>query len=201
MQKPELFTRRARLTAATTLLAVLLAAVVAYAAGASPARHKPRGSSPAARSAAKLVYVNPSDARPVVTLKHGRDLSVIISDGAKCVVMRRGVRPVTASCVGAHTASGAGEGTISVNDECGSAGKNLMEVTGLAPEDASAVRLLMSDGTSHTGSITDGVFSFEGTNPGPQEPYPTGIEWVRGQESTPAEQWPVAGRQFCEPAE
>lgn len=91
---------------------------------------------------------------------------------------------------------------IAVTDECSISGKNRMEIVGIAPEQASSVKLVYSDASSKTTPVVEGAFAFNGTNPGQSEPYPTAVEWL-GSEGTNdgAASLPVVEDEFCLPAE
>ena len=124
----------------------------------------------------------------------------LVSNAAtKCLVRSLGSRFAGETC--AATAEIAEGHATSVGDECGPAGKNLMEITGLAPEGVLSVRLISSDGASRSTPVVNGAFKFDGTNPVAGSAYPTGIEWLGSEGSRVGMAGlPVAGDQFCEPA-
>jgi hypothetical protein len=136
-----------------------------------------------------------SDAKPAFTLANGAVGSTVSDGSTTCLVLTiRGHD-------GATCASPAGivEGHgISVADECGAGGRNLMEIAGLAPDKTQSVRLRSSDGTSQSTLVVNGAFKFDGTNPAAGEPYPTNVEWIGdGGATTGSAGLPVKGDQFC----
>jgi hypothetical protein len=143
--------------------------------------------------------LNASEAQPLFTLANGESVGFVSNAATKCLVRSRGSRFAGETCAGsAEIAEGR---ATSVGDECGPAGRNLMEITGLAPEGVLGVRLISSDGASRTTPVLSGAFKFDGTNPVAGGPYPTGIEWVGsdgGRAGTAG--LPVQGDQFCESA-
>ena len=142
--------------------------------------------------------LNTSEAKPLFSLANGERVGLVSNDVTKCLVRSLGGRFAGETC--ATTAEIAEGHAISVGDECGSTGKNLMEITGLAPEGVVSVRLISSDGTSQSTSVVSGAFKFDGTNPVAGGPYPTGIEWLGSDASRVGTAGlPVAGDQFCEP--
>ncbi len=138
-----------------------------------------------------------SNAVPVLSLKNGDVVSLLVGSGTKCLVRTTAGHIVGESCA-RETTLAAGQG-ISVSDECGTSGHNLMEIIGLAPEGATGVRLKNSDGTSKTTFVVDGAFKFDGTNPGPSEAFPVGVEWLESGVSGAAG-LPIVGDEFCLPA-
>jgi hypothetical protein len=140
------------------------------------------------------------NAVPIFTLANGQDVGLLVDAEAKCLLRTLNGRIAGETCA-TDAAIPAGEG-ITVNDECGSTGEHLMEIIGLAPEDASAVRLLISDDKFRTAPTEEGAFKFDATNPEPGRPYPTGVEWVdsagAGLGTAPL---PVSGDEFCPPAQ
>jgi hypothetical protein len=144
--------------------------------------------------------LNASDAIPVFSLENGDSVGLLTGASTKCLVRSFGGRVAGESCA---TAAGIVEGqAISVSDECGTSGKDLMEITGLAPQGTTQVRLESSDGTSHTVAVVSGAFKIDGTNPGAGDPYPTGVEWVQSNGSSGGSApLPVKGSEFCLPTE
>ena len=186
--------------AVTTALAVT-------GAGAYAAANSGTGAGPGEQAAAvgpgperqlRAAGLNASQAKPLFSLANGERVGLVSNAATKCLVRSLGSRFAGETC--ATTAEIAEGHATSVGDECGSTGKNLMEITGLAPEGVVSVRLISSDGTSRSTSVLSGAFEFDGTNPVAGEPYPTGVEWV-GSDATRvgAAGLPVAGDQFCEP--
>jgi hypothetical protein len=143
--------------------------------------------------------LNASEAQPLFSLANGERVGLVSNAATKCLVRSLGSRFAGETC--ASTAEIAEAHATSVTDECGPAGQNLMEITGLAPEGVLSVRLISSDGTFRSAPVLSGAFKFDGTNPVAGGPYPTGIEWVAsdgGRAGTAG--LPVQGDQFCEPA-
>lgn len=137
---------------------------------------------------------------PVFTLANGEQVRVARTASGRCLLGTRGIRRVAAVCASnEQTADGR---AITVTDECGYAGESRMEITGLAPEGTSAVKLRYSDDASRETTVNEGAFRFEGTNPAEGDPYPTGVEWLNanglGEGTAPL---PVNGDEFCLPAE
>ena len=142
--------------------------------------------------------LNASEAQPLFSLANGERVGLVSNAATKCLVRSLGSRFAGETC--ATTAEIAEGHATSVGDECGSTGKNLMEITGLAPEGVLSVRLISSDGTSRSTSVLSGAFKFDGTNPVAGGPYPTGVEWVGTDASRVGTAGlPVNGDQFCEP--
>jgi hypothetical protein len=139
-----------------------------------------------------------SEAKPLFTLANGESVGLVSNAATKCLVRSLGGKFAGETCA---TPSEIAEGhAISISDECGSPGRDLMEITGLVPEGASEVRLISSDGTSQSTSVTSGAFKFDGTNPAPDAPYPTGVEWVGANGSSAGTAGlPVEGDHFCLP--
>jgi hypothetical protein len=139
-----------------------------------------------------------SNAIPVFSLANGDSVGLLTGTNTKCLVRTIGGHVAGESCA---NAAGIVEGqAISVTDECGTSGKNLMEITGLAPEGTTQVRLKSSDGTSQIVSVVSGAFKVDGTNPGAGDPYPTGVEWVGNNGiSGGSAPLPVKGGEFCLP--
>lgn len=197
--------RRSGLTiGALIVLALAAAAVGVYAVasadsgtGASPIeslRAGPDGPGVFARAS----DLSPAAATPVFALRNGREVSVVANASAKCLISKAGARTAGETC---DTLAAIDEGkAISVTDECVASSQQLMEVTGLAPEGVTSVRLVSSDGTYQTATVVDGAFRFDGTNPAEGAPYPTGVAWIASDgASVGTAQWPVEGDQFCIP--
>ncbi len=197
--------RRSRLTiGALVVLALASAAVGAYtvASADSGAQQSPIESLRAAPGGpgvfARASDLNPAAASPVFWLRDGREVSVVANASAKCLISRAGARTAGETC---DTLAAIDEGkAISVTDECAASGHQLMEVTGLAPEGVTNVRLVSSDGSYQTTTVVDGAFKFDGANPAEGAPYPTGVAWMTSAgASVGTAQWPVEGDQFCIP--
>lgn len=126
------------------------------------------------------------------TLADGQNVSVASNGAEKCILLQSGED----RCGEAPEVA---EGhTIEVLDECGSSEDNRMEITGLAPEGATSVRLVYSDGSSRTTEVADGAFRFDATNPAAGSPYPTSVQWVGSSAALPATaSLPVSGGNFC----
>jgi hypothetical protein len=142
--------------------------------------------------------LNSSQAKPLFSLANGESVGLVSNAATKCLVRSLGSRFAGETC--ATTAEIAEGHATSVGDECSSTGKNLMEITGLAPEGVLSVRLIRGDGASRSTPVVNGAFKFDGTNPVAGRPYPTGIEWLGsdgGRVGTAG--LPVNGDQFCEP--
>lgn len=143
--------------------------------------------------------LNASEAQPLFSLANGERIGLVSNAATKCLARSLGSRFAGEMC--ASTAEIAEGHATSVTDECGPAGKNLMEITGLAPEGVLSVRLISSNGASRTAQVLSGAFKFDGTNPVAGGPYPTGIEWVGSDASRVGTAGlPVQGDEFCEPA-
>lgn len=136
---------------------------------------------------------------PVFTLENGEHVMVLKARGSRCLLRTRHGRPSGEAC--ASTAGVHGESAIVVTDECGSSGENRMEITGLAAEGATSVRLKESDGNSRLTSVVEGAFRFQGTNPGAGDPYPTEVQWLHEGTASGTSGLPVNGDEFCLPAE
>jgi hypothetical protein len=186
-------------------LTVMAGAVGAYAATSSPATDESLSAAPVASVAPgpqRLLRADgaaAASAVPLFSLRNGDSVGLVVAGGSKCLVRTRGGKISGEQCA-KDAGIGHTEG-IAVTDECGAGGRQLMEITGLAPEGATSVRLTISDGGSRSTTVVDGAFKFDGTNPGPSDPYPTGVEWLEGAASHGSAELPVAGDQFCLPAE
>jgi hypothetical protein len=147
---------------------------------------------------AKAYGLNTAEATAVFTLRNGASVAVVEDKTAKCMLTRHD-GGLGETC-DTRTAIDDGQ-AISVTDECGAAGGDLMEITGLAPDDIATVRLDASDGSSKTAVTTHSAFKFEGTNPAPGAPYPTGVTWIGASGSAAGSaHLLVEGGRFCIPA-
>ncbi len=182
-------------------------ALAASGAGAYAAANSGAGAGPGEQAATvgpgperqlRANGLNASAAKPLFSLANGERVGLVSNAATKCLVRSLGSRFAGETCA---TIAEIAEGhAVSVGDECGSTGKNLMEITGLAPEGVVTVRLISSDGTSRSTPVLSGAFKFDGTNPVAGGPYPTGLEWVGSDASTLGTAGlPVNGDQFCEP--
>jgi hypothetical protein len=189
---------------ALIVLASAATAIGAYAAasagsGTQPSPIESLRAGPAGPGAfARASGLDPAAATPVFTLRNGENVSVVANASAKCLVRKAGARTAGETC---DTLAAIDEGkAISVSDECGASGHQLMEVTGLAPEGVASVRLVSSDGSYQTATVVNGSFKFDGTNPAQGAPYPTGVDWIKSDgASVGTAQLPVEGDQFCIP--
>lgn len=192
--------RRAILFGVAASGALAASALAAYAAAdsasvsqSSPIQQLGGGPGQFARS----YGLDAADAVAVFTLRDGQSVSVVASASAKCLI--RGSGDESAETCDSTASIDEGQ-AISVLDECGTTGRNLMEITGLAPDDVATARLTWSDGNSEDTSVTHGAFRFDGINPAPGAPYPTGIAWFNGAGAGAGEaMFPVQGDQFCLP--
>jgi hypothetical protein len=139
-----------------------------------------------------------AEATTVFSLGNGQTVSIVGGTLGKCLI-RSGVGGSSEGC---DTPAVIDEGkAIWVADECATSGENRMEITGLAPEGVSAVRLDKSNGTHEEARVADGAFEFEGTNPASGDPYPTSVEWLDASGASVGEaSLPVNGDEFCIPA-
>src|ERR1700679_1241240 len=159
--------RRSRLTVgALAVLASATAAVGAYAvasadSGAPPSPIESLRAGPGGPGVfARASDLNPAAATPVFALRDGREVAVVANAAAKCLISKAGARTAGETC---DTLAAIDEGkAISVTEECAASGHQLMEVTGLAPEGVTSVRLLSSDGSYQTTTVVDGAFKFDG---------------------------------------
>jgi len=186
--------------AVTTALAVSGAGAYAAASSGTDAGPGERAATvaPGPERQLRASGLNASEAQPLFSLANGERVGLVSNAATKCLVRSLGSRFAGETC--ATTAEIAEGHATSVGDECGSTGKNLMEITGLAPEGVVSVRLISSDGTSRSTSVVSGAFKFDGTNPVAGGPYPTGVEWLGGDGGRVGSAGlPVNGDQFCEP--
>ena len=107
--------------------------------------------------------LNASAAEPLFTLANGERVGLVSNAAAKCLVRSLGSRFAGETC--ATTAEISEGHGVSVGDECSSTGGNLMEITGLAPEGVLSVRLISSDGTSRSTSVSTGPSGLTGRTP------------------------------------
>jgi hypothetical protein len=195
---------RARLVVIASVgIVAILGGVGAYAAigssGSSPTGQQIAAAGPGPGRLVRAYGFDAATATAVSTLRNGDSVSVLLDDEARCLLRMRENRIVGEACADdADLGSGRG---VSVTDECGSASAHLMEITGLAPEAVTAVRLEHSDGSSEVAPVESGTFKFEGTNPVSGAAYPTGLEWMTGAATVGKANLPVAGDEFCLPAE
>jgi hypothetical protein len=194
--------RKSLLVAGAVTTALAVSGAGAYAAANSATNASPGEQAatvaPGPERQLRASGLNASEAKPLFTLANGESVGLVSNAVTKCLVRSLGSRFSGETCA---TAAEIAEGhATSVGDECGSTGKNLMEITGLAPEGVVSVRLISSDGTSRSTSVVSGAFKFDGTNPVADGPYSTGIEWVGSNGSSVGTAGlPVAGDHFCEP--
>jgi hypothetical protein len=184
-------------------IALSVSAVAAYAgAGSGPGSQstpiQQLAETPGPGGLARANGLNPGAAIFAFPLRNGDTVSVVANATAKCLIRARGGVTAGETC---NTLPAIDEGAaIDVTDECGTSGRNLMEVTGLAPEGVSAVHLNSSDGSHQTAAVVNGAFKFDGTNPSTGAPYPTGVSWLTGTGAVAAgAALPVHGNQFCIP--
>lgn len=145
---------------------------------------------------AKAYGLNIAEATPVFTLRNGATVGVVESATAKCMLTQRA--GIAETC-DTRVAIDSGQ-AISVTDECGTTGKNIMEISGLVPDGVAAVRLDVSDGSSEITSVTHGAFKFDGANPAANAPYPTGVTWIASDGAQAGQApLPVEGDHFCIP--
>jgi hypothetical protein len=195
--------RRGVIVVSVAAIVVAAASMGAYAAANSgsgagvSSLQQLRTGAPGLGRFARADGLTPSDATPVFTLANGESVGVVENSAAKCLIRSLDGHSDETCATTAEIAEGKG---ISVGDECGSAGKNLMEITGLAPDGTVSVRMKSSDGTAQTATVVDGTFKFDGTNPAQGAPYPTGVEWVASSGATiGSADLPVQGDDFCLP--
>jgi len=197
-------TRRRRITLAIAVAMLsVIAASGAYAAVSSVAgKQAPSGAQVAATPAgpgrlARAYGVNPTLARVVSTLHNGDIVTVANGPSARCLIRESAGEISNEAC--APLSELASVRTIAVTDECGTASSQEMEITGLAPDGATTVRLIDNDGSSRTAPIEGGTFKFDGTNPPPGQPYPTTVEWLADGQPSGIALLPVRDGQFCLP--
>ena len=148
---------------------------------------------------ARAYGLNVTEATPAFTLANGATVSVVESATAKCMLTRHdgGLGETCDTRVAIEDGQ-----AMSVTDECGTTGGDLMEITGLAPGGVATVRLEVSDGSRQTAVVTRGAFKFDGTNPAANAPYPTGVAWItKGGGNAGNAPLPVEGDRFCLSAE
>lgn len=199
-----LTSRRGAFIAGITAIALAASGVAALAASqtashpASAPGEQAATVSPGPEREVRAYGLSPSEDKPLFTLANGRSVGIVSNVAAKCLMLSYDGQPAGETCA---TSAGIAEGQgISVSDECGTSGKNRMEITGLAPEGVVAVLLMSSAGTSQRTAVDDGAFKFDGTNPAQGGPYPTGIEWVGSNGSViGSASLPVDGDHFCLP--
>lgn len=195
--------RKHRVVTVISLVAVAVAAgltgvVVALASGGvSPASPPVTSVGPGPEREARAFNLATASSQPVFSLRDGEEVAVRRGSGARCLMRTLGGRMSGEVCA---TDSGAASGQgINITDECGSSGHQLMEITGLAPEGVTSVRLLYSDGSAVSAPVLQGAFKFEGPNPSPGERYPTAVEWLGASGPLGAAGLPVRGDEYCLP--
>lgn len=185
-------------TAGAIVATVTAGSVTALTTGASSSTQQAIATTPAGPyHAARAFGLDTATAKSVFSLHDGDQVALIRGGDARCLLRTREGQLVGEACA---TSAGvtSGEG-ITVSDECASTGAQLMEITGLAPEAATAVRLLYTDGTSVTEPVVEGACKFEGHNPRPQAPYATAVQWVSEGQAGETALLPVRDGQFCLP--
>jgi hypothetical protein len=194
--------RKSLLAAGAIATALAVSGAATYAAASSTTNASPGEQAatvgPGPQRQLRASGLNTSEAKPLFTLANGERVGLVSNTVTKCLLRSLGSRAAGEMC--ATTAEIAEGHAISVGDECGPTGRNLMEITGLAPAGAVGVRLISSDETSQSTSVASGAFEFDGTNPVAGGPYPTGVEWVGSNgERVGTAGLPVDGDQFCLP--
>ncbi len=192
--------RKLALLLVVALSAIGSAAVAALGTGGTPesaARIAAATAGP--ERAVRAFGLRDTSAVEVMSLRNGDSVAIASGPGFRCLVRTHEGRQAGEACAYDATV-GNGEG-ITVSDECGSSGHGLMEITGLAPEGATEVRLRYSDGSAATAEVLGGAFKFDATNPKPGAPYPTHVEWVAAASTLGTAPLPVSGDAFCLPAE
>lgn len=180
--------------------AIVLVGVVAYGASASStSAPELDGTPPGPGHLAHAYGLDPRSASSIVTLGNGDSVGVVTSATARCLIRTRQEQIDNEACVDVDQLTSTRG--ITVTDECGAAGHRLMEITGLAPDDATTARLLWTNGTAETTAVQEGLFAFEGTNPQPGEPYPTTVEWLGAATVIGRAALPVVDGNFCLPSE
>lgn len=147
---------------------------------------------------ARAYDLNPAEATTSFSLRNGEKVGVLRGPAAKCLISTGEGRTAGETC---DTLAAINDGqAISVTDECGVSSGKLMEIIGLVPEGVSTVRLNSSDGSYRSTDVLNGAFKFDGTNPAPGAPYPTGVEWIAsGGADAGVAALPVSGDEFCIP--
>jgi hypothetical protein len=192
---------RTSLITGAILIVLAAGAVAAYAATNSTgatAGERAATVAPGPERALRAYDLSAATRTPLFTLANGEQVSLVANSQARCLVRNLDSHFSGEVCA---TAAEIVEGrATSVTDECSPKGEHLMEITGFAPAGAAEVRLLSSDGTSRSAALTSGAFKFDGENPSPGEPYPTGLEWLDGNGvRIGTAGLPVDGDQFCLP--
>jgi len=197
-------TQPKRLAIATTLLSLLaVTAVAAYAAadggvGSQSTPIQQMTEAPGPGGLARANGLDPAAATTAFALQNGDTVSVVANGTAKCLIRRRGAATTGETC---DTLAAIDQGAaIAVTDECGTSGRNLMEITGLAPESVATARLVSTSGGYRSSDVVNGAFKFDGTNPAPGGTYPTGVAWIaRDGAAVGGAALPVHGNEFCIP--
>jgi hypothetical protein len=183
-------------TVVTAAVGLAATAVAPADPGGSPVERLKASPGPEAFLAAD--HIDVSQAQPVFVLNNGQTVSVAANDSDRCLLHGVSARTAGRCFTEAQINEGA---AVTVIDECGTAGRNLMEITGLAPTGARGARLTRSDGSSEVSTVEDGVFEFEGTNPGKHDPYPTSVSWLgKSRATVSSADIPVGDGEFCLPA-
>ena len=148
--------RKSLLVAGAVTTALAVSGAGAYAAASSGTDAGPGEQAatvaPGPERQLRASGLNASEAKPLFSLANGERVGLVSNAATKCLVRSLGSRFAGETC--ATTAEIAEGHAVSVGDECGSTGKNLMEITGLAPEGALSVRLIgkRRNITEHVGS-------------------------------------------------
>jgi hypothetical protein len=123
-----------------------------------------------------------SSAKMTLTTARGRAAGVVAGNGVKCLEFSDS----SDSCSTDATIS-AGLAVNVVND-CGAGARSTMDITGLVPDEVTAVRLVLSDGTARTTKVTNGAYTIGAATPrGDGDVRPTSIQWVGQDGATSAE--------------
>jgi hypothetical protein len=148
---------------------------------------------------AKAYGLDPDDERYVFTLGNAEGVAILAGANAACL-MRSEDAGSGETC---ETVAAIDRGqAVWVEDECGAAGDDRMEIIGIAPAGASSATLNYSAGPSQSADVVSGAFKFEGTNPAQGAAYPTTIDWLTDDGSSlGTAHLPVTGDEFCLPTE
>jgi hypothetical protein len=191
--------RRSRLLLVAVLATVIGAGLAAYAladAGSGSTVDQIKAN-PGPQAFVQAYNLSTSEGQAAFTLHDGQTVSVLDQGTTRCLLHGIGTQTTGRCFPQAEVSEGQ---AVTVYDECASGGKNLMEITGLAPAGTAGVRLISSDGSSQDTAVVDGAFKFEGTNPAQGAPYPTNVEWVASSGAAAGSaELPVKAGQFCLP--
>jgi hypothetical protein len=135
--------------------------------------------------------LDPGSATLAFTSPVGVEVRVVSNATVSCIMLSPGGE----NCAGA--AAVAAQGNLVIQSECGPQGKTGMMMFGLAPSNATAVRVPYTSGPGLNGGVTDGAFLIESVNPDRGGPFPTKIQYLNAEGRVLVSQDIAGGEDLC----